>query len=114
MKKHTQGPWTVEAHNATWISYIIRGGAKGRDLLLAGGGEVNKELGMGLSIICLLILVIGVVGDMYYEDQLKADELYCEMVSAWNADEAAGVSEYDRAGWPDYRNNYEYACAGRE
>lgn len=71
---------------------------------------MSKELGVGLSIICLLILAIGVIGDMYYEDQRNSDDLYCDMVSAWNADEAAGVGEYDRTGWPDYRGTFEELC----
>lgn len=52
--------------------------------------------------------IMGVVGQMDYEDELLAEQAYCDMVILWEDERARGVPENDRAGWPPFKP--EVAC----
>ena len=65
----------------------------------------------------LLLTAFGLLAGMDQQHELSADSDYCQMVSLWKQDEAAGVKEVNRRGWPDFRKNYDITCngyAGRE
>ena len=48
----------------------------------------------------VLLLAIGRVMGMSYQDDVKAAENSCEMTRMWNAAERAGVPAYRRPGHP--------------
>lgn len=52
----------------------------------------------------IFIGIMGVVGQMDYEDELRAQEAYCNMVILWEEDRARGVPEDQRAGWPPFKS----------
>ena len=67
---------------------------------------------MGATVI-LGIVILGVlawVGTGDYQDEVEDQAYYCEMVETWKADAKRGVAPADRAGWPDYQNNYNEVC----
>lgn len=55
-----------------------------------------------IAVFCLLLLAIGIVGNMDHQAEIEDRALYCEMVSIWNADQARGIPAADRAGWPPF------------
>lgn len=57
------------------------------------------------TIIALLSVfgLLGVAGQMDYEDAIMAEKHYCEMVTAYK--ESNG-----QYGWPDFKNIYLSAC----
>nr|DAQ54382.1 MAG TPA: hypothetical protein [Caudoviricetes sp.] len=49
-----------------------------------------------------LILAVGYVGQDDYEESIRQEQQYCEMVAVWKADAARGIPANDRAGWPPF------------
>ena len=65
----------------------------------------------------VFLTLMGIVGNQDQQEQLSEQSDYCQMVTEWKQDEAAGVKPVNRNGWPDFRNNYDITCngyAGRE
>ncbi len=62
------------------------------------------ELGAaGLLMVGILaLLFVAGCSDSAYEER-KQHELYCDMVSIWEADEAKGIRAEERSGWPPYK-----------
>ena len=52
----------------------------------------------------LVLLFVAGCSDAAYEER-KQHELYCDMVSIWEADEAKGLRAEERSGWPPYRGS---------
>ena len=50
----------------------------------------------------LALLFVAGCSDAAYEER-KQRELYCDMVSIWEADEAKGLRAEERSGWPPYK-----------
>jgi len=50
----------------------------------------------------LALLFVAGCSDAAYEER-KQHELYCDMVSIWEADEAKGIRAEERSGWPPYK-----------
>ncbi len=50
----------------------------------------------------LALLFVAGCSDTAYEERQQR-ELYCDMVSIWEADEAQGIRAEERAGWPPYK-----------
>ena len=48
------------------------------------------------------LLFVAGCSDAAYEER-KQHELYCDMVSIWEADEAKGIRAEERSGWPPYK-----------
>lgn len=51
---------------------------------------------MKLILLGLSIMVLAIIGNMDFEDQLKQQDLYCEMVSS--------------GAWGDYNGNFKDIC----
>ena len=49
------------------------------------------------------IVVIGVVGESDYQDEVRQEQVYCEMVNKYNMTNG-------EQGWPDYDQIYDRAC----
>jgi hypothetical protein len=56
----------------------------------------EKDLLKSVIAIALILVVMGIVGRMDYDDQVRAVEVYCENVEA-------GI-------WPDYDRIYDKEC----
>lgn len=52
----------------------------------------------------LALLFVAGCSDAAYEER-KQHELYCDMVSIWEADEAKGLRAEERSGWPPYKGS---------
>ena len=50
----------------------------------------------------LALLFVAGCSDAAYEERMQR-ELYCDMVSIWEADEAKGIRAEERSGWPPYK-----------
>lgn len=50
----------------------------------------------------VIVMVLGLVGRMDHDDAVQAHDTYCEMVAKWSDEEARGVPELERTGWPPY------------
>jgi hypothetical protein len=50
----------------------------------------------------LALLFVAGCSDAAYEERMQ-HELYCDMVSIWEADEAKGIRAEERSGWPPYK-----------
>lgn len=57
---------------------------------------MNKNTIIGITAIVSLLVVLGVVGNMDYQDELAEADLYCK-----NVHELI---------WPDYKGIYEKEC----
>lgn len=57
-------------------------------------------------------VLLGVVGEQDQKHQVAAQSDYCQMVTLWKQDEAAGIKPVNRAGWPDFRENFDLTCDG--
>jgi hypothetical protein len=56
------------------------------------------------------IVILGIVGRMDYEDEMREQVAYCEMRQIWENDAARGVPAADRAGWPPFKPEIEHQC----
>ena len=54
----------------------------------------------------LALLFVAGCSDSAYEAR-KQRELYCDMVSIWEADETKGIRAEERSGWPPYKGECE-------
>lgn len=66
-------------------------------------GKIKTEPFFRAIIIIVILLVLGLVGSMDYEDQVNADEHYCMMVDLHK-------STKGESGYPDYNKNYKTIC----
>lgn len=59
----------------------------------------------------IIVLTLGIVGNMDYEDAKLDNKKYCDMTKIWHDEERYGVDELYRKGWYPYDNtiicNYE-------
>jgi hypothetical protein len=60
----------------------------------------------------VFLTLMGVIGAQEQQERRAADSDYCQMVTIWKQDEAAGVKPVNRNGWPDFRDNYHLTCTG--
>lgn len=64
-------------------------------------------VGPTLAMIAIIVVASFVMG-MEYEDQTQEQDMYCQMVSIWKSQ--SDLPKDQRAGWPDYKNNYAEVC----
>lgn len=57
----------------------------------------------GWLLIVILLVALGIAGRCDYQDAVAEDARYQANVALWKADAAAGIPEYARHGWPEYR-----------
>lgn len=57
----------------------------------------------------VLTVAFGIAGSFDADEADRQDEHYCEMVALYKADKAAGISEHDRRGWPEFKKG-EVSC----
>lgn len=64
---------------------------------------MSKETRLAFLALMGLFLLMGIAGQMDYEDAVEQENYYCEMVKIWEDDAARGVRAEDRAGWPPFK-----------
>jgi hypothetical protein len=73
---------------------------------------LNRSLMRRLKWVIYVVAVIagfGIVGHFDAEEAEQQESDYCEMVTLYKADKAAGVPEHDRRGWPEFKKG-EVSC----
>jgi hypothetical protein len=55
------------------------------------------------------LLLIGIAGQSDYEEAVRQEQHYCDMVRLWEMDAAKGIAPDQRAGWPPYKGE-EVPC----
>lgn len=68
--------------------------------------EVAVTAVLGVAILGMFALI----GTMEHQDEVDDQAHYCEMVTTWKQEASRGIAARDRAGWPDYNNNYDEVC----
>ena len=56
-----------------------------------------------------LIVLMGIAGQMDYEDELLERQAYCDMRMIYENAASQGVPPGDRPGWPNFKDE-EYQC----
>ena len=54
------------------------------------------------GLLAALLIAMGLAGHQDYEEQVRHEQMYCDMVATWKAEAKAGVPVNDRTGWPPY------------
>ena len=70
---------------------------------------LSIPLWQAIAVALVLIVLFGIAGNSDFEHEQMEEQNYCDMVSLWKADKAAGVPEHDRRGWPEFRKG-EIKC----
>ena len=66
---------------------------------------VWQAIAVGLA----LLVLFGIAGKFDLENEQMEEDRYCEMVSLWKSDAAAGIPANERRGWPEFRRG-EITC----
>jgi hypothetical protein len=67
----------------------------------------NVKIALGLM---AFIVLLGIVGRMDYEDEMREQVAYCEMRQLYENDADRGVPHNQRAGWPAFKPEIEHQC----
>ncbi len=70
---------------------------------------LNSQPIKSLAIIAFLVAAFGIVGYFDAEEAERQEQEYCEMVSLYKSDAAAGVAPDQRRGWPEFKRG-EVVC----
>ena len=64
---------------------------------------------MAAAVLLVILIAMGIVGRMDYEDFLKQREIYCDGRAIWEEQKELGIPAELRNGFPPYRESY-YEC----
>lgn len=71
--------------------------------------QLFNEHWRGIAIGLAIIAALGIVGRSDVEAAQSEVDEYCKMTALYSADKAAGLSEHDRRGWPEFKKG-EVVC----
>lgn len=71
--------------------------------------SVMKQTPKTILAVLVLFAALAIVGHFDMEEADRQESEYCSMVALWKQDKAAGISEHDRRGWPEFKRG-EVTC----
>lgn len=81
--------------------------------------RLNKDIERERAVLVAITFALGLiavlvammfVGEQDYQEEARQQSVYCQMVEKHLADAKAGIEPALRAGWPDYKGNFEEVC----
>lgn len=72
----------------------------------------NALAAMWLAALSMLTFGLLLIADSDFDEQQRMHDFACDMHRQYVADLRAGVSEYDRRGWPIRIDDYAHKCGG--